>query len=183
MAYKYIILIPLATLEGPFIMMFSGSLIKLDYLSFWPAFLVLMCGDLLADVLWYWIGYTWGEKFIRRFGKLFGVSMVEVEKAKTIFHTHKNSILFVSKITMGFGFATAVLVTAGLVGIPFKRYVLLNVLGQIVWTSVLIGVGFFFGNFYQSLNSIFEQLSFIAGAVIVMWLLFKFVKGALKKHI
>lgn len=187
MAYKYIILLPLATLEGPFVMMFSGSLIKLEYLSFWPAFVILMCGDLLADIWWYWVGRTWGERFIRRFGKFFGITMAEVEKVKTIFHLRKNTILFVSKVTMGFGFAIAVLLTAGMVRIPFKTYLLMNGLGQIVWTGLLVAVGFFFGNFYQSLNSMFEQMTFIAGACILMWLLFRFarlhIRHRTEKHI
>src|SRR3989344_3940192 len=76
--YKYLLLIPLTVLQGPIIMMLSGILIRLDILSFWPAYFALMAGDLIGDTLWYGVGYYLGPPFLRKFGRIFSITQKHV---------------------------------------------------------------------------------------------------------
>lgn len=171
LTYKYFILFPLAFFEGPFVMMISGLLVKLGYLNFALAYLFLMTGDWAADMGWYGLGYKFGMPFVRRFGKFFSITENDIEKVKKIFLKYDSIIIFVSKITMGLGFALVTLVTAGLVKIQFKRFALWNGLGGLLWTAFLMTVGFSLGNFYLKANSIFERLGILALFVIVFILL------------
>lgn len=131
-----------------------GVIIKLGYFGFLPVYAALMAGDVLGDTFWYYVGYFYGHKFIIRFGKYFNITELNVEKVKDLFHKHKHPILFISKITNGFGFGLAVLITSGMAKIPFGKYLAVNVLGQFVWTGLLIGIGYFFGNLYIQINNI-----------------------------
>ena len=70
-----------------------------------------------------------------------------MDKIEVFFHKHQDKILFISKITMGFGFAVATLFTAGLVKIPFKKYAMFNFLGGFVWTGFLLAVGILLATF------------------------------------
>lgn len=152
--WVYIFVVFFAFAEGPFLSMIFGVLIKLSYFSFTPIYLALMLGDLIGDIFWYGIGYYYGYRFIKRFGKYFNITEGNIERIKVIFHKHKDPILFISKITNGFGFALATLMTAGMAKIPFRRYLAINVIGQLVWTGLLIGTGYFFGNLYLQINTI-----------------------------
>src|SRR3954464_8070499 len=105
LAYKYFLLLPIAVVEGPLVMMISGFFLKLGFLSFLPAYLLLVAGDFIGDILWYGVGYHFGHGFIKRFGKFFSINEKEVATIERLFHKHHNYILFISKITMGFGFA------------------------------------------------------------------------------
>jgi len=158
----YIFIVLFACAEGPFLSMIFGVLIKLGYFSLIPVYLALMAGDLLGDTFWYYLGFFYGHRFIKRFGKYFNITEQSVEKVTRIFHRHKHPILFISKITNGFGFALATLMTAGIVKLPFGKYLTVNMLGQLIWTGFLISVGYFFGNLYLAVDAVIGKMFIIA---------------------
>ena len=167
LTYSYPIAYPLTIVEGPVVMMVSGFLIRLGLIRFWPIFPILMAGDLTGDVVWYKIGEHGARKIIDRWGHFLNLTQENVERAEKFFHEHQIKILFISKITMGFGFALATLVAAGATRVPFKKYILTNAIGQVFWTLFLIGIGYFLGNLYTLVNESFRW-AFLAGAVIVL---------------
>ena len=165
--YRYVLTFVLAIFEGPMVMVASGMLLRLNFFYFWPIYLSLMLGDFVADLGWYWVGFYGGRHFVERFGKYFSLTPDVIEKVEDFFHKHQDKILFISKITMGFGFAVATLFVAGLVRLPFKKYALFNFLGGFIWTGILLSLGYFFGNLYAVLNSGFK-IVFIIGLAIFM---------------
>ena len=165
--YCYVLTFVLAIFEGPMVMVASGMLLRLNFFYFWPIYLSLMLGDFVADLGWYWVGFYGGRHFVERFGKYFSLTPDVIEKVEDFFHKHQDKILFISKITMGFGFAVATLFVAGLVRLPFKKYALFNFLGGFIWTGILLSLGYFFGNLYAVLNSGFK-IVFIIGLAIFM---------------
>lgn len=167
-AWFYIIIILLACAEGPWLSLISGVLLKLGYFNIFLIYASLMAGDLIGDVVWYWIGRHYGMRFVRRFGKYFSITEEGVKKIEHIFHKHKHSILFISKISNGFGFALVTLTTAGLVRIPFLRYMTVNLVGQFIWSGILIGVGYFMSQLYIQFDNILARMSIIAGFVVLV---------------
>lgn len=166
--YKYPLLFLIVIPEGPIITLLAGAFVKLGFLSFWIAYFTLMAGDLVSDTMWYFIGYYGGPKFVIRFGKYLGINMEKVRVVSKFFHTYQARILFISKITTGFGFALVTLITAGLVKIPFKKYVQYNVLGQFIWTAFLIGLGYTFEHLYVTIDNIMGRATIITVAVIIV---------------
>jgi membrane protein DedA with SNARE-associated domain len=146
--YRYIIVYPLAIAEGPVLMMISGFLVHTGFFDFWPVYFLLMAGDLTGDVAWYLVGRHGARPLIERYGRFLSLTQKNVEKAETMFHEHQTKILFISKITMGFGFALATLIAAGAARVPFKKYFAINFFGQFIWTGVLMAIGYFLGNLY-----------------------------------
>ncbi len=181
--WVYVIIIFIAFAEGPYISLILGVLIKLKYFIFLPVYFSLMIGDLIGDVLWYHIGYFYGHRFIRRFGKYFNVSENNIEKVKDIFHKHKHPILFISKITNGFGFALATLITSGMVKLPFLRYIMINIAGQFIWTGILIGTGYLFGNLYTEISTIAGRIFIGLLFVIAIMGVFRLKKYMEKKMV
>ena len=163
----YAIIVFLGFAEGPFLSMLSGALIRFGYLSFVPAYIALMLGDLIGDVVWYCVGRQFGIRFIKRFGKYVSVTEESVEKVSRIFHKYKDRILIISKISNGFGFALVTIITAGIVRIPFARYLSINVIGQFVWTGLLLGVGYFLGDLYTQVNTILGY-AFVSMVVLIV---------------
>ncbi len=182
--YKYPLIIVITIVEGPLIMLASGFFIKLGYLPILPTFAALMVGDLIGDAWWYAVGYYFGQPFVKKFGKYFSVTEDKIETVKKVFHKHHNRILIISKLTMGFGFALVTLITAGLVKIPFRKYMALNIIGQFFWTGFLVFIGYTFGHLYTVVNSVFGQISVIAGLIIIFFLIVglgKYIKTNLTK--
>lgn len=172
----YLFIVLLACTEGSFLFLIFGVLIKLGYFGFIPVYLALISGNLIGDVVWYYIGFMWGHKFIGRFGKNFGITEDEVTKVTETFHKHKYPILFVSKITNGFGFALVVLITAGIVRIPFALYMVVNIIGQFIWAGMLIGIGYFFSDLYLQIDTILGRVMVIIGFIIILIIFLKYRK-------
>jgi membrane protein DedA with SNARE-associated domain len=166
-AYRYVGLLIGTFFEGPIVMAATGFLIKLGYFDILPAYLLLMAGDLFADIAWYYVGHFGAKTFIHKFGRFFGVTESIVEKVKGMFHRHHNKIIFFSKITMGFGMAVPILITAGISKVPIKRYILLNFLGGFIWTVLLMTLGYFFGNIYILISDSLKT-GFVVGIVILL---------------
>jgi membrane protein DedA with SNARE-associated domain len=167
--WVYAIVAVASFFEGPILAMVCGVLYKLGLVPFTPIYIALMVGDLFGDTFWYTIGYHFGHPFIKRFGKYFSITESAVASVTRIFHKYQNSILLISKMTMGLGFALVTLVTAGIVKIPFRRYIFLNFVGQFFWTGFLMVIGYFLGNLYIQINSDLGIL-FIVALIIIFFM-------------
>ncbi|MDP3956847.1 MAG: DedA family protein [bacterium] len=170
--YKYAILLPIAFVEGPMIMFFGGILYRLGYFELLPLYFTLLIGDLIADFFWYGLGYYASRPLLKKYGHWFSINEEVFQKIERLFHRHQNKILFISKITMGFGFALATLIAAGAAKVPFKKYAVLNLLGGFIWTGLLLALGYFFGNLYGLIGEQFRLLSLVAAAVLLFSVLY-----------
>lgn len=167
----YILIVALAYAEGPIISMISGFLLKLGYLKLLPIYVAIMLGDLIGDVFWYWIGRRFGYQFVDKFGKYFAIDRDSIGKVEKIFHKYKNSILLFSKMTNGLGFSLVTIITAGMIRIPFSRFITLNIIGQFIWSGIMLSIGYFFGKLYLQVNDVLWKIT-VAGIFIIFFLLF-----------
>jgi membrane protein DedA with SNARE-associated domain len=179
--YRYWIIFPITLIEGPVLMVLCGILWKLGYFSFAPLFFVLAVADLAADVIWYAAGRWGGHKFVRTYGKYLGLDEALILKVERRFLDHGGKILFLSKITMGLGLAIAIIVAAGMMRVNFRKFLLINGLGQAFWTLTLLSVGYFFGNFYHQIDKGFRYAS-LAGFIILVYFILTGFKSYLRKR-
>ncbi len=184
MHYRYAALVPGVLLFGPATSIVAGFLIRTGYIDLLPTCLTLAGGELASDVVWYWLGRRYGHSFVGRFGRYFGINDETVSKAKRVFHLYHDWIIFISKLTAGFGFAPAIFFTAGLSHVPFRRYMVLNVAGQIVWTGGLLAVGYFLGHLYSQIGSTIEKvlsIGFILFVLVALFAFARFMRGRLER--
>jgi membrane protein DedA with SNARE-associated domain len=177
-AHGYLLMFIVAVIEGPILGVVCGLLIHLGYFQFWPIYAVLMAGDLTGDVIWYNVGRHGIKRFINRFGHLFSLDEKNVAYIERIFRKHETRTLIISKITAGFGFSLLTLMTAGSIGVPFKKYMTINFLGQFFWSGFVIAVGYYFGQFYQAIDASFRVASLVAFIAIVALILYGVQKYA-----
>ncbi|NDB60991.1 DedA family protein [bacterium] len=177
----YFLIIVLASIEGPILAMLFGVLIKLGYFDFLPIYTTLVIGDLIGDSVWYSIGRRFGHRFVGRFGKYFNVDDYKIEKVDKVFHKYKHYILFISKISNGFGLSLVTLITAGMVRIPFWKYLSVNLAGQFIWSGMLIGVGYFFSNLYIQVDTWMSRVGVVVLFVVVVYLFLQYGKYVKKK--
>jgi membrane-associated protein len=181
--YRYLILLPIAIVEGPIITIICGFLISAGQLNLLLVYAIVMVGDLVGDILWYYLGYYYGHPFIKKHGERFGITEEKVAIVEKNFHTYKHPILFFSKITNGLGFALVVLFTAGLSKIPFRRYMLINAVGQFIWSGMLLTAGYFFGNVFIHTKSIQGKLFMVSLAIVFVFFIIKYILQLRKKII
>ena len=165
--YRYVLIVPVAVVGGPPFSILLGFIVRFSALLFLPTYLSLILGEIIGDVAWYWIGYHFGERFIRRFGKYVSITDEHVDTMKKMFSKYQTKILTISKLTTGLGFAPIVLFTAGMSRMSFRKYLEINVFWQFIWSLLLLGIGYFFGNIYIQVGNGFQQAELVVVFVIL----------------
>ena len=165
----YGVLYLLALIEGHIITIISGLFIRLDYLNPFSTACAIILGNLTGVALLYWAGYRWGEKFILLWGKYLNITTTSIKTAEKIFEKYHARILLGSKLTNGFGLAMVILFTAGMTRISFKKYMALNTIGEIVWTCILLFVGYSFGNLYITIDNIFGRIFLVVMFLVIVY--------------
>jgi membrane protein DedA with SNARE-associated domain len=172
--WVYLIIILTASAEGPILSIIGGVLIRLGYFEFAPIYIAVMLGDALGDTAWYWIGRKYGHSFVRRFGKYVSITEARIHQVTLLFRKYSTRILIISKITNGFGLSVATLVTAGMSRIPFIQYLGFNLIGQFVWSGMLIAVGYYFSHLYVEIDGALGKASVIGLLLLLIALVVGF---------
>ena len=151
-----------------------GFLISLGYLSFIPAYLILVLGDIIPDSIYYYLGRFGNERaLVKKYFSGEGFLAGHLQAVEKLWHHHGGKTMFFSKLA--YGLSTPFLISAGLAKLPVKKfftYALPVTFGQYL---VLLTIGYFFGSSYQKFADYFTSFGLIIaglGILIVLYLLF-----------
>lgn len=169
LTYKYLILMPLAIIEGPIIAVICGFLITLGVFNPLLTYVILVLGDIVGDAGVYYIGYS-GKRFL----KYFRVTEEKLEKAKIYFHENHKKAIFASKLAHGIGFTG--LIAAGASHVPYKRYFKTCTSISVVQSAVMLIVGVFFGHAYLVIEKYLNYYAALVSMLLLVVLLFVFIK-------
>ena len=164
--YGYFAMLPLMTLEGPVVTLISAMLASMGAF-FWPwVFVLSVLGDMLGDVILYWIGYKYGMHFVRKIGKHIGITESLVLRMEKYFTRHGGKTIFAVKSTVGLCWAT--FTAAGIVKMDFKKFLKYSFLGGIVWSGSLVAMGYFYGYLWKSMKEYISWAGWIVAAVAIV---------------
>lgn len=169
LAYKYLILIPLAVAEGPIITVIAGFLVTLGYMNIFLVYLIVIVGDLAGDTVFYSLG-RWGKRFIYKYGHYIGINEKKLEQAKKSFVNKETKTIILSKLFHGIG--AVGLVTTGILEFPYFKYIKISTPISIIQTTVFIFIGIMFGHSYLKIAQYFDlYASTISIVVIILFIL------------
>ena len=179
MQYKYIILLPLAVVEGPIIAIIVGLLCTRGFFNPFYAYVVIVFGDLIGDSLVYVLG-RWGKsKFFQNLSNWFGFTDLKMERVRIFFEANPNKTISLSKIILGVGVAGIFM--AGNVKIPYNKFIGICLVTSALQYIIYIGIGVLFGNAYLQINQYLNYFASVSIVMVMAILLFFFIKSKLKK--
>ena len=160
--YQYALLIPLGFVEGQLISLLCGFLASQGKINPLLAGLFIGFGNLLGDSLLYLLGRSQGSAITTRVRRWLTITPQKVARGTEIFHNHSSAILFLSKITNGFGLSFAILFTAGTLKVPYRTFITWNTLGEILWTGGLITAGYWLGALYSMVDTVLFRIGLLS---------------------
>ncbi len=166
--YGYVMIFPVAVVEGPIISVLSGFLASLGLFNVFVVYLILVLGDLVGDVLYYCIGRFGAGPFFKRWGHVFGVSEDRIVSFQDHFKKHEVYALLIGK-TQPTG--SIVLATAGFVKMKFDRFLFISFLGTLVKTAALVALGYYFGKSYVAIDAYITKVGIVlllASVILVL---------------
>jgi membrane protein DedA with SNARE-associated domain len=102
-----------------------------------------VAGALILYASGYWLGEERIRRFIKRFGRFVAVGESDLDKASQWFDRHGGEAVLISRLVPGVGNLSSV--PAGIEQMSVWRFVVLTALGNGLWNSGLISVGWALG--------------------------------------
>lgn len=179
--YRYPLIAIGTIFEGPILMIASGFLYRTGFFELGPLFVAIMIGDLIGDMFWYAAGRYFAHPILSKRGSFVGITPERFEKINDLFKRYHERILIFSKLTLGLGFAVGILAAAGMAKVSFKRYMIINIIGEFFLVSILIAVGYFFGQVYLNISDNLKIGFLVTVAVLVVSSFYFFSRYIAKK--
>lgn len=162
-------------------MPFAGFLSTKGYWHLGVVIVIGILGNSLGGILAYWFGYkkgeTWVRTFIKKFGKYILLSEEKFNTGINLFNKNDRKIVFISRVVPIVRAFTSL--PAGVAKIKFIPFVLLSLLGNIVYVTILGYLGFALGENWSIIAPIFKKIQYIIVALIlfsVVYFIFKKTK-------
>jgi membrane-associated protein len=148
--YKYLILFPLAVVEGPILAVIAGLLCIEGFLNPVIVYPIIVFGDITGDSLLYALG-RWGKaQRPGRWYRLIGLTAGKIERARTYFAANPVRTVSLPKIILGVGVAGIFL--AGNSRVPYRKFLAVCLGTSAMQYTVYLGIGLLFGRAYKEIN-------------------------------
>jgi len=119
----------------------------------------------LGDNLGYTVGLHGGRPLLQRYQSIFRIQARTLERGEALFARFGPATIFFARFVFGMRIIAGPL--AGVLRMPWRRFVLFNFLGATVWVTVISSVGYLFGQHWQRLERGVRRLD-AALAVLVL---------------
>lgn len=155
------------------ILLLTGGIIAQGGLPFWPIFLVASLGAIIGDAISYFVGY-WLKDRIKTMWP-FKHHLGLIEKGELFFARHGGKAIFIGRFITG---VKAVIPgVAGMMGMNYAYFTLINVVSAFVWAAAHILPGMWLTAWLDSIGLSLE-LVIVVGAIVltVLFLLIHYWK-------
>ena len=166
----YVALALLTAVEGPFATILGGVAAATGHLRWEFVILAAALGNFMADASWYGLGYVGGFDTLLNYVPRLRQYQPQITALQGEMHDHALKLLLLSKFTLGVA-SIPTLVAAGMVRVPWQRLAPLSFAAELVWTGLLVGLGYFLGDYLTQLEQGLQYLAFV-GFLVLAFVLF-----------
>lgn len=126
---------------------------------------VAICAAVAGDNLGFRAGNRGGRPFLDRYRATFRIPAEVIERGERLFARYGAATIFVARFLFGLRIVAGPL--AGVLRMPWKRFVLWNVLGAVLWVVVISTIGYKFGQHWERVVALLERLNLAAAMVAI----------------
>ena len=138
---------------GAFIILFCGFMISEGYIDFLPTFLSAAAGSALGDMIGYYFG-IYGRAYIHDHKGL--LRTAHIEMGRGFFSKHGGKSVLLARFTGPI--RSIIPVVAGMIGMSKRRFIVLNILGALLWSFLYVYLGYAFGSQLKTIEHILSRV-------------------------
>lgn len=113
-------------------------------LSAWLIFVAAVAGAIIGDNIGYWIGATGGYRLARQYGHKVRLDERKLKVARYLFDRHGAKVVFFGRFISVLRTYAAFL--AGTSKMPWRRFLVANAAGGVVWSAIYTAAAYLAGN-------------------------------------
>lgn len=149
----------------------AGVAAGVDHVPLAAAILVVVAAAITGDSVGYEVGKVWLGPALEKL-RFLDKQRPRINQAQDFLRRRGGAAVFLGRFTAFFRAMMPAL--AGASGMPYRRFLLWNALGGIVWGSVFVSLGYLAGNSYHHVEKIVGRgfaagLAVIVVVVLVVW--------------
>lgn len=134
----------------------AGALSAEEVVRWWIALPLCLIGVVGGDVALYWVGRHWGEHILDWRVVRFVLSREREARFKAAYHRHGVKIVFTARHIAGV--RAAAFLTAGIVRLPFLKFLAVDGGAALVGVPLAFGVAFLFTDQVERLVADFHRI-------------------------
>lgn len=160
-------------------LMAAAAFASQGYLSLAWVFITASLANIIGDNLCYWLARKYGKPILYKLGFRKILESPTYDWIQTEIKTYKAPVVFFSRFNVPT--TIAVNIIAGLSTMPYRAFLIYDVLGEILQVTMYVIIGYSFGANWQSIYNIFGQFSLIIilGLLLFMTILSNRIKRRL----
>jgi membrane protein DedA with SNARE-associated domain len=163
-AHGYPLMFLAMLVEGPVVTAAASFAAAFGYFSVFIVLILSILGDVMADVIYYAVGY-WGRIVVfQKFGRRFGLTEERIRKIEGLLNSHPTKTLIALKLTPIL--PTPGLMIAGTSRMPLKKFITICSFVILPKTIFFVVLGYYFGSAYSTVLRKFEKGELILGIII-----------------
>lgn len=124
----------------------------------------------LGDNLGFALGYFGGKALLRRYQRLFKVPNKLLLRGENLFACYGALTIFFARFVFGMRIIAGPL--AGVLRMPWRKFLIFNFLGAALWVTVIASAGYLFGRHWARLEQNLQRFDIAAAVVAVAALAF-----------
>lgn len=159
-------------LPGDSILFAAGALASIGALKISILFMLLYMAAVIGDTVNYYIGQKVGNKILEKKDVKY-INKEYLKKANSFYEKHGSMAIVIGRFIPII--RTFVPFVAGIGEMSYSKFTIYNMLGGLLWVTLFLGGGYFFGN----LPFIKQHFSYVLIAIIVISIIpaiFVFIK-------
>jgi membrane-associated protein len=143
----------------------AGSFVEQGEMKLWQVIAVASVAAVLGDQIGYGLSRWGGPRLIKRLSRRIGAG-TKIKEAELLTKRWSGAGIFFSRWLVT-ALGPWVNVASGIAAYPWRRFLLWDVLGEVLWVSLYVGVGYAFSNRVQAIAEILGNLSWVVVGLIV----------------
>jgi len=175
-AWSYLIIFAAAALEcaafagllvpGESLVLASGFFAHQGILDLFPVMVATATGAIMGDNIGYFLGSRLGREWLLRRGSRFGIRKRGLAKVERFFERQGPKAVFFGRFV---GFARALVpFVAGASDMPYRKFVLYDALGAVLWTIGFVTLGYVLGASWQVAEQWIGRSGLILGVIVAL---------------
>ena len=145
--------------------------------------LIILVGTVactLGDNIGYWIGYRGGRPLLDRYRGVFHISDRVVERGEKLFESYGAVTILFARFVFGMRVIAGPL--AGVLRMPWRKFVIYNFIGAAWWVATVSSVGYLVGHHWDSLVQMVTRINIVVVVALAL-LLFYLWRRNRRRHI
>jgi membrane protein DedA with SNARE-associated domain len=190
-AWSYLIIFGAAALEcaafagllvpGESLVLASGFLAHHGILHLVPVMVATATGAIVGDNIGYFLGSRLGREWLLRRGSRFGIRKRGLARVERFFQRQGAEAVFFGRFV---GFARALVpFVAGASNMPYRKFVLYDALGAVLWTIGFVTLGYVLGASWQVAEKWIGRSGLIIATLVALVALVIWLRRRRKKDL